>query len=173
MVAERGTEVPKVQVFVKPLTGKSITIETKNTECIMDIKEKIKEKTHMGTELQMLMYQGTMLRDELTVEEHGIEKEVTLRMTWKLPGGAANQRRPRCCCPSTRWSATDNGRRSTVMRCSANRIASRTPAVAFGRRSCPTPRRRWATNHSGFENDGTIDWKSKTATCTSPIGAAP
>ncbi|KAK8866632.1 hypothetical protein M9Y10_009598 [Tritrichomonas musculus] len=65
-------------LYIKPLSGRYITILFEKTDSIKDIKAKIKEKAKIPTDQQLLIYNGKELEDEKTLEYYSINMNSTL-----------------------------------------------------------------------------------------------
>jgi hypothetical protein len=89
VLAANATELTKVvQVFVKNLQGKSITINNvTGLTSVEDLKLKVKEKTEMRGVWPELKYRTEWLHDGKTLSAYGIDQGATLEMTWLLLGG--------------------------------------------------------------------------------------
>ena len=81
-----------MQIFVKTLTGKHITLEVEPGDYISTVKTKIQEKEGIPSDQQRLTYKGKELKgDNETLADHNIQKDSTLNLTLRLsPGTVEN-----------------------------------------------------------------------------------
>jgi large subunit ribosomal protein L40e len=79
-----------VEIFVKSLTGKTITISVELTDTVLSVKERIHDIENIAVEEQRLIFSGKQLNDAEILESYGVQAESTLFLVLRLRGGVGS-----------------------------------------------------------------------------------
>lgn len=77
-----------MQISVKTLTGRDIPVDVEPADRVMRIKELMEEREGIPPVQQRLIFNGSQLNDDATIQELGIQPGANLHLVLTLRGGA-------------------------------------------------------------------------------------
>jgi hypothetical protein len=81
-----------VQIFVKTLTGKTITVDVTPSHTVYGVKTMIAQKAGFPIDMLRLQMAGKQLEDRRVMSDYGTMKESTVHLAMRLRGGGKRQR---------------------------------------------------------------------------------
>lgn len=81
-------KVENMRIYVKTLTGKTVTVDVNPNATIHSVKEKIFEKEGMPPDQQQLIFSGMTLSDDRILSTYNIQRESTIHLIFKVNADA-------------------------------------------------------------------------------------
>mgnify|MGYP003386616300 FL=1 len=79
------------QIFIKTLSGRTLTIQVCSQLDVESLKKLIEQKEHIPVAQQRLIFNGMQLEDSRMLSYYKINKEVSIHLVLRLRGGMYNE----------------------------------------------------------------------------------
>jgi hypothetical protein len=76
-----------MQIFVKNLSGKTVTLQASADQTIADVKKMLEDKEGIATREQRIVFEGKQCDDTSTLADIGVQDMSTLHLVLRLLGG--------------------------------------------------------------------------------------
>lgn len=76
-----------MQIFIKTLTGKTITLQVDPNERVEEVKQKIFDKEGIPIDQQRIIFSGKQLENDKTLSDYNVQPESTIHLVLRLRGG--------------------------------------------------------------------------------------
>ena len=115
-----GKATEEVQIFVKTVTGKTITVEVEAEDVLEKVKVKIEGREGIPTDEQRLLFAGREVQDGKTLMDYDIQTESTMHLVLRLCGGMNNAESDKEA--GSRPGRLTRGQRRTIMPTARRRL---------------------------------------------------
>lgn len=78
-------------IFVKMLTGRTLTLDYKPKESVIEFKQRVMDQEGIPIEQQRMIYAGVQLENDKLLSDYNIKEEATLHLVLRLSIGVFSQ----------------------------------------------------------------------------------
>lgn len=77
-----------MQLLVKTLAGKTITVDAEEGDTVDQLKQKLNEKEGIPVDQQRLIFGGKQMESDRTLTDYGVTNGATMHLVLRLRGGS-------------------------------------------------------------------------------------
>ena len=75
-----------MQIFVRMLSGKTVTLQVEKSDSVASLKQKIEDKEGIKADQQRFVFGGKNLQDNNTLSDYNIQENSTLNLVLHMHG---------------------------------------------------------------------------------------
>ena len=80
-----------MQLLIKTLAGKTITVDVNDNDTVDQLKQKLFDKEGIPVDQQRLIFGGKQLESDKTLTDYGVAPGATMHLVLRLRGGFSSQ----------------------------------------------------------------------------------
>ncbi|KAA6379107.1 MAG: putative Ubiquitin [Streblomastix strix] len=79
-------EQRQFEIFVKTLTGKTLTLQVRQTDTVLQVKQKIQELERVPPCQQRLVFARREMEDDQSLQDYNVQRDATMHLVMRLQG---------------------------------------------------------------------------------------